>query len=161
LVFIDVPGAETTEGGSRFNSLEIEAVVKVLADLLEAGVPTGGIGVIAPYRAQVKTIRAQLPRRGFEVNTVDSYQGREKDVIVFSATGTRDMGFVEDANRLNVALTRARRKLIVVANSGSLGLHRGVLGQYLEHTTSIDCVYQYWDGDVRVLESPRLLKITR
>jgi superfamily I DNA and/or RNA helicase len=76
----------------------------------------------------VKTIRAQLPRRGFEVNTVDSYQGREKEVIVFSATGTRDMGFVEDANRLNVALTRARRKLIVVANSESLGLHRGLLG---------------------------------
>ncbi len=161
VIFIDVSGTEALDGGSRFNSLEIEAVVKVLADLLEAGVPAGSVGVIAPYRAQVKTIRAQLPRRGFEVNTVDSYQGREKDVIVFSATGTRDMGFVEDVNRLNVALTRARRKLIVVANSRSLGLHRGLLGQFLEHTTSIDCVYQYWDGNVRVLESPRLLKITR
>jgi len=46
-------------------------------------------------KESVKTIRALLPQRGFEVNTVDSYQGREKEVIVFSATGTRDMGFVE------------------------------------------------------------------
>jgi superfamily I DNA and/or RNA helicase len=161
VVFIDVPGSEAMEGGSRFNSLETEAVVKALADLLEAGVPVGSVGVIAPYRAQVKTIRALLPRRGFEVNTVDSYQGREKEVIVFSATGTRDMGFVEDVNRLNVALTRARRKLIVVANSGSLGLRRGLLGRYLEHTTGIGCVYQYRDGAVRVPESPPLLKITR
>jgi len=70
-------------------------------------------------------------------------------------------GFVEDVNRLNVALTRARRKLIVVANSRSLGLRRGLLGQYMEYTTGIGCVYQYRDGTVRVLDSPPLLKTTR
>ena len=68
---------------------------------------------------------------------------------------------MEDANRLNVALTRARRKLIVVANSGSLGLRRHLLGQYVEHTASIDCVHQYRDGAVRVLELPPISKITR
>jgi superfamily I DNA and/or RNA helicase len=51
LVFIDVPGTEATEEGSRFNNLEIEAVEKVLTDLLEAGVPSGSIGVNRPLQS--------------------------------------------------------------------------------------------------------------
>ncbi|MGD0804576.1 MAG: AAA domain-containing protein [Candidatus Bathyarchaeia archaeon] len=80
-------------------------------------------------------------------------------VIVFSATGTRDMGFVEDVNRLNVALTRARRKLIVVGNGESLGLRRGLLGKYLEYASGIQCMYQYWEGSVRLPESLTIPKI--
>ena len=86
---------------------------------------------------------------------------REKEVIVFSATGTHSMEFVEDVNRFNVAMTSARRKLIVVGNSGSLGLRRGLLGQYLEHAVSIQCIYRYSDGAVRVLESLPLLSLRR
>jgi superfamily I DNA and/or RNA helicase len=105
----------------------------------------------------VKAIRGLLPRKGFEVNTVDSYQGREKEVIVFSATGTRDMEFVEDVNRLNVALTRARRKLIVVGNCNSLGLSRGLLEQYMIYAVNIHCIYQYSDGIIQVLRSQSIL----
>ena len=147
-VFIDVKGEESPDGGSRFNDEEIKAVGKILADLLEAGVPAGSVGVITPYRAQVKAIKSQLPRRGFEVNTVDSYQGREKEVIVFSATSTRGMGFVEDVNRLNVALTRPRRKLIVVGNQTSLSRYEGLLDKFVEETSSIGCLYEYSEGKV-------------
>lgn len=151
-----MPGVEAPDEGSRFNSLETEAVGRILLDLLEAGVPAGSVGVIAPYRAQVRTITAQLPRRGFEVNTVDSYQGREKEVIVFSATCTRDMGFVEDVNRLNVAHTRARRKLMVVANSESLGSRGGLLARFIGYAESVECAYQYREGAVRVYSPPPL-----
>ena len=71
------------------------------------------------------------------------------------------MSFAEDANRLNVALTTARRKLIVVANSRSLSPHRSLLAQYMQHTTNINSAYQYREGTVRVLEPPRLLSTTR
>jgi superfamily I DNA and/or RNA helicase len=108
-VFTDVPGAEDPEGGSRFNTLEVTAVERVLLDFPEARIPPD-IGVIAPHMVQVKAIRVLFPRRGFEVSTLDSYQGREKDVIVFSATYTRDTRFLDDVNRINVAPYLERRK---------------------------------------------------
>uniref|UniRef100_T1HP33 AAA_12 domain-containing protein n=3 Tax=Rhodnius prolixus TaxID=13249 RepID=T1HP33_RHOPR len=55
-----------------------------------------------------------------KVNTVDSYQGQEKDVIIFSCVRTEGVGFLNDRLRVNVALTRARKCLIVVANFSSL-----------------------------------------
>lgn len=147
-VFIDVPGVEAADGGSRFNTLETDAVRTILSDLLASGIPVGSVGIIAPYRAQVKAIREMLPRKGFEVNTVDSYQGREKEVIVFSATGTRDMRFVDDVNRLNVALTRARKKLIVVGNEESLRNHRGLLNKFSEEADQGKYSYEYFRGKI-------------
>jgi len=145
-LFIDVESEESLEGRSRFNSLETDAVTKILRDLIEAGVTPSSVGVIAPYTAQVKSIKASLPRRGFDVNTVDSYQGGEKDVIVYSATSTRDMGFVEDLNRVNVAITRARKKLIVVGNGTSLGKHGGLLSSFMEEADQSQCFYTYVEG---------------
>ena len=55
-----------------------------------------------------------------EIGTIDSFQGREKDIIIFSITATEDLKFVAHPNRLNVAFTRARRKLIVVGNLNSV-----------------------------------------
>ncbi|TFH17604.1 hypothetical protein E4H04_04710 [Candidatus Bathyarchaeota archaeon] len=67
------------------------------------------------------------------MNTVDSYQGREKDVIIYSVVGTRDFEFIEDVNRLNVAFTRARKKLIVIGNADAIthSSPSGLLSRYI------------------------------
>lgn len=122
IVFIHIDGREDVEnGGSRSNYAEVNAIVKIVYALIEHGVNSSEIGVITPYRAQRNKIREALSsKEEIEVNTVDSFQGREKDVIIFSITSTEDLTFVEDENRLNVAFTRAKKKLIVIGNINSI-----------------------------------------
>ncbi|MEM4318136.1 MAG: ATP-binding protein [Candidatus Nitrosocaldus sp.] len=122
VVFIHIDGREDVEnGGSRSNYAEVNAIVKIVYALIEHGVNSSEIGVITPYRAQRNKIREALSsKEEIEVNTVDSFQGREKDVIIFSITSTEDLTFVEDENRLNVAFTRAKKKLIVIGNINSI-----------------------------------------
>jgi superfamily I DNA and/or RNA helicase len=87
-------------------------------------VPGGAIGVITPYNAQVQLLRSLLPAdQGLEVNTVDGFQGREKEAIVLSLVRSNEhgeVGFLADQRRLNVAVTRARRHLAVFADSATL-----------------------------------------
>ena len=78
------------------------------------------MGVITPYKAQRNRIKEMVDLTDIEIGTIDSFQGREKDIIIFSITATEDLKFVAHPNRLNVAFTRARRKLIVVGNLNSV-----------------------------------------
>ena len=83
------------------------------------------IGIITPYAGQVRAIRDALPElyESVEVHTVDGYQGREKEVIIFSCVRSNSdgiVGFLSDARRLNVALTRAKRGLIVIGDPDTL-----------------------------------------
>ena len=128
VVFLHVNGDEGVEGGSRYNSAEVLAVDKLVRTLKRLGIDGTRIGVITPYRAQRNRIAESLKDDRVEVNTVDSFQGREKDVIIFSVTSTEDMGFVGDENRLNVAFTRARKKLIVVGNAESIERSQSAAG---------------------------------
>jgi ATP-dependent RNA/DNA helicase IGHMBP2 len=129
LVFVDTAGCggdETPgdEDGSKQNPFEAELVQKHVAALLHAGVPAAAIGVITPYNAQVQLLRGLLPAdQGLEVNTVDGFQGREKEAIVLSLVRSNEhgeVGFLADLRRLNVAITRARRHLAVFADSATL-----------------------------------------
>jgi len=129
LVFIDTSRCpdkwERQKKGStsRENPLEAEIVKKVVSELKKMGVKGDLIGVITPYEDQVDLIR-QLSDA--EVNTVDGYQGREKEVIVVSfvrSNREKELGFLKDLRRLNVALTRARRKLILIGDSETLSAH--------------------------------------
>jgi RecA/RadA recombinase len=147
-VFIDVPGNEEAEGGSRLNRLETDLVHMILEGLEEQGIRAQDIGVISPYKAQVRVIRTRPRRRGVEVNTVDSYQGREKDVIIFSATSTMDLSFVEDVNRLNVAFTRARRKLIVIGNERAINSHESLLKRYVGYAAENSAYFRYAEGKI-------------
>lgn len=93
--------------------------------LLRAGLAPKQLGVIAPYRAQVRLLRQRLPE-AVEVDTVDAFQGREKEAILLSFTRSNtvgEVGFLKDERRLNVAITRARRHLMIVGDSGILGSH--------------------------------------
>jgi ATP-dependent RNA/DNA helicase IGHMBP2 len=82
--------------------------------------------VIAPYSAQVKLLRDLLPVPGLEIDSVDGFQGREKEAVVYSMVRSNpegEVGFLADVRRTNVALTRARRKLIVIGDSATLAHH--------------------------------------
>lgn len=95
------------------------------------------IGVIAPYRAQINYLRDQtedefprlrelLHRRHLSINTVDGFQGQERDIIVLSLTRSNsngEIGFLSDIRRMNVAMTRARKRLIAVGDSATLSAH--------------------------------------
>jgi DNA replication ATP-dependent helicase Dna2 len=129
VVFIDVP-LEPDERGRKENKSQATVVRNLVRELRRAGVAADAIGVIAPYRAQVAAIRAQLVKygeTGVLVDTVDRFQGGERSVIFYSfggggttTWGGRGPDFLADPNRLNVALTRARHKLIILGNRAAL-----------------------------------------
>lgn len=75
------------------------------------------IGIIAPYRNQVRLIRRTLSGRAIEIDTVHKFQGREKDVIIISAVDDVVTQFSDDPNLLNVAVSRAKKKLILVMSN--------------------------------------------
>ncbi len=92
------------------------------------------VGIISPYRAQVQYLRSQIRKREFfkpfrhsiSVNTVDGFQGQERDVIVISLVRSNDegqIGFLRDLRRMNVAITRARMKLIILGDRPTLTRH--------------------------------------
>jgi superfamily I DNA and/or RNA helicase len=80
------------------------------------GVPAQGIGVVSPFRAQVVLLRQMLAGAGVSVDTIERFQGGERDIMILSFVRSRGTGFVFDDRRLNVAITRARRQLILVAH---------------------------------------------
>ena len=92
------------------------------------------VGIISPYRAQVQHLRRLLMKREFfkpfrrliSVNTVDGFQGQERDVIIISMVRANDdgqIGFLRDLRRMNVAITRARMKLIILGDKNTLTRH--------------------------------------
>jgi len=92
------------------------------------------VGIISPYRAQVQYLRRQLKKKEWvkpfrhliSVNTVDGFQGQERDVILISLVRANDegqIGFLRDLRRMNVAITRARMKLIILGDASTMTRH--------------------------------------
>ena len=129
--FIDTAGAGYDEeiepdGQSRRNSQEAILVGRKVEALLAAGVPASDIAVITPYAAQVRLLREPLEPLGVEADTVDGFQGREKEAVIISLVRSNlegEIGFLADTRRMNVALTRARRKLLVIGDSATISVH--------------------------------------
>ena len=128
VAFLPVKGGElvSPDGTSRENPTEVSWIIRLLDDFLDAGeLEKGDIGVITPYAGQVRAIRHSMREDldDIEVRSVDGYQGREKEVIIFSCVRSNDdgnIGFLSDPRRLNVALTRAKRGLIVIGDPDTL-----------------------------------------
>lgn len=147
VAFVPVDGSEIVddEGSSKSNLDEAAKVLSVVSGLLSAGDLTpADIGVITPYSGQVRLLTDLFeqaggrdehgPYAGLEIKSVDGYQGREKEIIVFSAVRANDngeVGFLRDRRRLNVAITRARRGLIVLGNPKTLR-HDGTWRAWLD-----------------------------
>lgn len=150
--FIDTAGAEYEEqlepdGESKLNPKEAELVIKLIGDLIEAGVSPEEMGIIAPYAAQVRLLRGKLNVIGLEIDTVDGFQGREKEVIIVTmvrSNDRREIGFLADTRRTNVALTRARRKLIVIGDSATLAAHQ-FYADMLEHFEKLNAYRSVWE----------------
>ena len=114
------------ESDSKLNEGEAELVAAEVRKLL-AMLPPRDIAVISPYDAQVQELRQLLQDvEELEIDTVDGFQGREKEAVVVSLVRSNpagELGFVADIRRINVALTRARKKLIVVGDSATIARH--------------------------------------
>jgi len=134
LVFVDTAGRgfeeETpADSDSRHNPGEAAIAVRAVEEILALGVPPGELAVISPYDAQVQRLRQLLAVRveeGLEVDTVDGFQGREKDAVVVSLVRSNEggeVGFLSDVRRMNVAITRARKKLVVIGDSATVSRH--------------------------------------
>jgi hypothetical protein len=120
----------TPEGSdSKVNEGEALLAAREVERVLGLGVAPGDAAVISPYDAQVQRIRQLLAARceeGLEVDTVDGFQGREKEAVVVSlvrANERGEVGFLADVRRMNVALTRARKKLVVVGDGATVARH--------------------------------------
>ncbi|ETL91125.1 hypothetical protein L917_10290 [Phytophthora nicotianae] len=123
-------GAEeiSSSGTSYLNRTEASNVEKIVTTFLKAGVMPSQIGVITPYEGQRAYVVSYMQRNGplrsqlykdVEVASVDSFQGREKDLIILSCVRSNEnqgIGFLSDKRRLNVALTRAKYGVILLGN---------------------------------------------
>jgi superfamily I DNA and/or RNA helicase len=140
LVFVDTAGCgfeEKSEGTSTTNTEEASFLFKHLTQLvteLNAHYPVKNfptIAIISPYKQQIQVLKEQLQHSPalreygdkISVNTIDSFQGQERDIVYISMTRSNTenkIGFLSDIRRMNVAMTRARKKLVVVGDSGTL-----------------------------------------
>jgi ATP-dependent RNA/DNA helicase IGHMBP2 len=164
--FIDTAGSGYTEVQdpetlSRYNEQEADLVIRQTEKLVEEiGLDRWTsdqftIGVITPYRAQVDQLQKladassllEPVRAWLTINTVDAFQGQERDVIVISfvrSNDAGDVGFLGDIRRTNVAMTRAKMKLIMIGDSATLGSHPFYtdLLNYVQANASFRSVYE-------------------
>jgi ATP-dependent RNA/DNA helicase IGHMBP2 len=142
---------ETPPGSdSKQNAGEAELVAAEVARLVSAGLSAAEIAVISPYDAQVQRIRHLLAAevdRGLEVDTVDGFQGREKEAVIVSLVRSNDageVGFLADVRRMNVALTRARAKLVVVGDGATVSRHP-FYERFLRHAEAAGAWRSAWE----------------
>jgi DNA replication ATP-dependent helicase Dna2 len=125
VVFVDVEGADSGKARPE----EAAVACNILESLVESGVPWSEIGVITPYRAQQSLIRSHLSQSRccksfFSVDTVDRFQGGEREVIILSLARSDGVtSFLADRKRLNVSLSRAKSKLILLGHGPILTEH--------------------------------------
>ena len=143
----------TPEGSeSRENEGEALLVAAEVERVLALGVAPGEVAVISPYDGQVQRLRALLHARveqGLEVDTVDGFQGREKEAVVVSLTRANEageVGFLGDVRRMNVALTRARKKLVVVGDGATVARHP-FYERFLRHAEATGAWRSAWDRE--------------
>ncbi|WP_456461362.1 AAA domain-containing protein [Reichenbachiella sp.] len=157
--FIDTAGCAyfeevDPETRSSFNKEEADLLFKHLTnylmslDAMEKADELTSVGIISPYKAQVVNMQEQLAAMELEesmanklaVNTIDSFQGQERDVIYISLVRSNEngeIGFLSDTRRMNVALTRARKKLVVIGDSATIGQHP-FYEKFLDYINEID-----------------------
>ncbi|MBC7920996.1 MAG: AAA family ATPase [Ferruginibacter sp.] len=166
--FIDTAGCgfeeqPDAESGSIANPDEARLLFRHLSAFWENLVgfhpalltPTLNVGLISPYKAQVETLKtlfAQQPPLAayaahFTIQTIDGFQGQEREVVYISlvrSNGKNEIGFLRDLRRMNVALTRARKKLVVIGDSATLSAHP-FYRAFLDYVDRIGAYRSAWE----------------
>jgi predicted DNA helicase len=154
LVFLDTAGCgyeEKSDGedGSKSNPEEAVLVVKHAERWLNE--VDCSVAVISPYRAQVEYLEEHSALRpNYKINTIDSFQGQEADVVYISLVRSNakgEIGFLKDYRRMNVAMTRARKSLVVIGDSATLAKDRFYeqFLNYVEEHGSYSSAWEYVD----------------
>ena len=166
--FIDTAGCGFEEkqpenSRSTYNPDEARLLLKLLAlmfNQLQEEIPDTfdrpfSVGIISPYKAQVRFLKDQLLsspmlssfQSFIKVNTVDGFQGQERDVIFISLARSNskgEIGFLKDIRRMNVALTRARKRLVVVGDSATLGKN-AFYQEFLDYVEKENAYQSAWE----------------
>lgn len=134
------------------NLQEADLVLTLLKGIIDEH-SNASIGIISPYKLQIQYLREQvieqkLNTKNIQVQTVDGFQGQEKDIIIISlvrSNGKQEIGFLKDLRRMNVAITRARKKLIVVGDSATLSGSKFYAGfqEYVESHNGYHSAWEY------------------
>jgi len=147
VVFLDTRNTDAREysrsgSTSRENKSEADYVEQLTENALQAGLSPGQIAVITPYNDQVDRISRNLQQwENLEIDSVDGFQGREKELVIISLVRSNphdNVGFLSDLRRLNVALTRAKRKLIVIGDSDTVGAEQ-TYQDFIEYASARGC----------------------
>lgn len=154
--FIDTAGTGYEEElvGAPYgirNKQEADLVLTLLRSIVDEH-QNASIGIISPYKLQIQYLREQLIEQGLgskniQVQTVDGFQGQEKDIIIISlvrSNGKQEIGFLKDLRRMNVAITRARKKLIVIGDSSTLSASKFYAG-FQEYVELHDGYHSAWE----------------
>ncbi|XP_025658786.1 DNA replication ATP-dependent helicase/nuclease JHS1 [Arachis hypogaea] len=129
VIFIDtdmLPALEVRDQKTVNNPVEAHIIAEVATELVRNGIVGEQIGVITPYNSQANLIRKAASETSMEIHTIDKYQGRDKDCILVSFVRSSEnptnlaASLLGDWHRINVALTRARKKLIMVGSRRTL-----------------------------------------
>jgi superfamily I DNA and/or RNA helicase len=164
LAFIDTAGCgfeEKQDGTSTTNPEEAAFLFRHLTLLATAlhtyyqpqDFPT--IAIISPYKQQVQVLQELLlhtpvllaHRNKISVNTIDSFQGQERDIVYISMTRSNtenNIGFLSDIRRMNVAMTRARKKLVVIGDSGTLS-QLPFYANFITYATNRNAYQSAWE----------------
>ncbi|XP_068399430.1 5'-3' DNA helicase ZGRF1 isoform X3 [Eschrichtius robustus] len=141
LCFYNVKGLEQIERDNSFHNVaEAAFTLKLIQSLIASGIAGSMIGVITLYKSQMYKLCHLLSAVDFDhpdmkavqVSTVDAFQGAEKEIIILSCVRTRQVGFIDSEKRMNVALTRGRRHLLIVGNLACLRKNR-LWGRVIQH----------------------------
>lgn len=164
LVFIDTAGCsfdEKLDGTSSTNPEEAAFLFKHLTLFVDelkphfskANFPT--IAIISPYKQQINILKEQLEHSPdlqeytskISVNTIDSFQGQERDIVYISLTRSNaegSIGFLSDIRRMNVAMTRARKKLVVIGDSATLA-NSPFYADFIAFSQEIEAYFSAWE----------------
>lgn len=110
-------------GPSYANIGEAALIINYVKRLLEFGIKTEDIAIISPYKYQTEILSLNLLNKGISIKSVDGFQGKEKEVVIISlvrSNGEGRIGFLTESRRLNVAITRAKRHLVIVCDTETI-----------------------------------------
>ena len=157
-MFYHVEGREQFMNHSYYNKEEVDTVYSFVLELIQSGVNNDQIGIITPYNAQKYKLMNLLCQNNIRIESVDGFQGMEKDYIIITAVRSNfkgQLGFVSDEKRLNVALTRPRKGLILIGNHRCLIKRASIWRDLIHFYDDNEILVQ---GNINDLQRPRKYK---